>query len=236
MERLKANLLSANEGKWRPNSSHGYLQSCLGSNFNCNSLKIAMNWGGKYIMAIDQNTISHLELLANAQTGKNKNSLIGTIDCTKKTNVGSRLLRSNLMSPPTGIATINARRLDLVDSFLEDEGFLYEVLEQLRAFLPDVNKMISHISMSPNQQWLTKSKRGVSKPRQVTARMASRGISALLVCIKSTLSVIPNFARVLEIQLKSFDQKQSAHHAEVRVNGGTASSATSDDDSKDAIP
>ena len=81
-----------------------YLQSCLGSNFNRNSLRIAMNWGGKYRMAIDRNTISHLELLSNAQTGKNKNSLIGTIDCTK-TNVGSRLLRSNLMSPPTGIAT-----------------------------------------------------------------------------------------------------------------------------------
>ena len=184
-----------------------YIQSCLGSNFNRNSLKLSMNWGGKYRMAIDRNTISHLELLANAKTGKSKNSLIGTIDCTK-TSVGSRLLRSNLMSPPTGIDTINAR-LNLVDSFLDDEAFFYEVLEQLQA-LPDIDKMMAHIALVPNTQRVTKAKRGVSggggKVRQVTARMASRGISAL-VCIKSILSVIPNFARVLDIQLKTLERK-----------------------------
>lgn len=179
-------------------SSHAlasYIQSCLGSNFNRKSLKICMNWGGRYRMAIDRNTISHLELLSNAKTGKNKNSLIGTIDCTK-TNIGSRLLRSNLISPPTGIATINAR-LDLVDDFLDDEEFFYEVLGQLEA-LPDIDKMMAHISLVPDRQRATKRKRTNGKTKQVTARMVSRGISAL-VCIKSTLSVIPNFARVLEI-------------------------------------
>ena len=174
-------------------SSHAlaaYIQSCLGK-----SLKICMNWGGRYRMAIDRNTISHLELLSNAKTGKNKNSLISTIDCTK-TNIGSRLLRSNLISPPTGIATINAR-LDLVDDFLDDEEFFYEVLGQLEA-LPDIDKMMAHISLVPDRQRATKRKRTNGKTKQVTARMVSRGISAL-VCIKSTLSVIPNFARVLEI-------------------------------------
>ena len=207
-----------------------YVQSCLGSNFNRNSLKISMNWGGKYRMAIDRNTISHLELLANAKTGKNKNSLIGTIDCAK-TNVGSRLLRSNLISPPTGIATINAR-LDLVDSFLDDEAFFYEVLEQLQA-LPDIDKMMAHIALVPNNQRVTKAKRGGGidggKKRQVTARMASRGISAL-VCIKSILSVVPNFARVLEIQLKSLEKKtKSQQNSKVsKDGGGTASDGEQD--------
>ena len=201
-------------------SSYGlisYIQSCLGSNFNKNSLKLSMNWGGKYRMAIDRNTISHLELLANAKTGKNKNSLIGTIDCTK-TTVGSRLLRSNLMSPPTGISTINAR-LDLVDSFLEDEVFFYEVLDQLQA-LPDIDKMMAHIALRPNKQRATKTKRGDGKTRQVTARMASRGISAL-VCIKSILSVIPNFARVLEIQLKSLEKSKKSNSNEAQQSTDT---------------
>ncbi len=198
-------------------SSHSllsYVQSCLGSNFNRSSVRISMNWGGKYRMAIDRNTISHLELLANAKTGKSKNSLIGTIDCTK-TTVGSRLLRSNLMSPPTGIATINAR-LDLVDSFLDDEAFFYEVLEQLQA-LPDVDKMMAHISLVPNTQRVTKAKRnGGGKKRQITPRMASRGISAL-VCIKSILSVVPNFARVLEIQLKELEERDKKKKQSNRI-------------------
>lgn len=174
-----------------------YLQICLGANFARNSLDICMNWGGKNRMAIDRSSIAHLELLANAKTGKTQNSLIGTIDCTK-TTVGSRLLRTNLMSPPTRLDTINAR-LDLVDSFLEDEQFFYEVMDQLVA-LPDVEKMLAHMALVPKNRGGGKTRYG--DKRQVTARMASKGISAL-VCIKSALSVVPNFARAIEIQLKS---------------------------------
>ncbi len=174
-----------------------YLQICLGANFARNSLAISMNWGGKNRMAIDRSSIRHLEILANAKTGKAQQSLIGTVDCTK-TSVGSRLLRTNLISPPTRLDTINAR-LDLVDSFLEDEQFFYEVMDLLVA-LPDVEKMLTHMALIPKNRGGGRSGGSLGK-RQVTARMASKGISAL-VCIKSALSVVPNFARVLEIQLK----------------------------------
>jgi len=121
------------------------------------------------------------------------------------------------MSPPTRIDTINAR-LDLVDTFLEDDQFFYEILQQLMA-LPDVEKMLAHMALSPRKNVGKRSMFG--DKRQVTARMASKGISAL-VCIKSALSVIPDFARVLDIQLKSLvkrDRRKRRQANEKKVNG-----------------
>mmetsp|Transcript_5712 Transcript_5712/g.10818 ORF Transcript_5712/g.10818 Transcript_5712/m.10818 type:complete len:659 (+) Transcript_5712:382-2358(+) len=199
-----------------------YMQICLGADFARNSLDLCMNWGGSYKMAIDRGTISHLELLSNAKTGKAKNSLIGTIDCTK-TSVGSRLLRMNIMAPPTREDTILAR-LDLVDTFLEDEQFFYEVMDQLGA-LPDLEKMLAPIALVPKKRV---GSGGIK--RQVTARMASAGISSL-VCIKSTLSVIPNFVRVLEIQLQSLLARDDDRARGKCTSDMSKSSSSSDDDS-----
>lgn len=203
-----------------------YMQICLGADFAKSSLDLCMNWGGSYKMAMDRGTISHLELLSNAKTGKSKNSLIGTIDCTK-TTVGSRLLRMNLMAPPTREDTILAR-LDLVDTFLEDEQFFYEVMDQLCA-LPDLEKMLAPIALVP------KKRIGSGLKRQVTARMASAGISSL-VCIKSALSVVPNFARVLEIQLNSLMAKDDSRTKDTcTIDASKSSSSCSDDSSHGSI-
>ena len=86
--------------------------------------------------------------MVNSKTGRTANILVGTIDCTK-TSVGGRLLRTNLMAPPTRLDTINAR-LDLVDSLLEDEQFFYAVMEHLED-LPDVDKMLSYIALAPRE-------------------------------------------------------------------------------------
>ena len=171
-----------------------YMQFCLGATFSRNCLALNINIGGNNRMAIDRSTLTHLELLSNAQTGKKTNSLIGTIDCTK-TDVGGRLLRSNLMAPPTRVDTINAR-LDLVDIFLEDEIFFYDIMDNLDN-MPDLYKVLSYMSLKPGRG---KSKNGI----KVTARMASRGISAL-VCLKSVLSSIPQIAKVVGSQLKSLE-------------------------------
>ena len=69
------------------------------------------------------------------QTGRKTNLLIATIDCTK-TDVGGQLLRSNFMAPPTRVDTINAR-LHLVDIFLEDEIFFYNIMDNLES-MPDL--------------------------------------------------------------------------------------------------
>jgi DNA mismatch repair ATPase MutS len=159
-------------------------------------------------MSIDRNTLLQMELLSNARTGSSKHSLIGTIDCCK-TTVGSRLLRRTLMAPPNRASTIEAR-LDLVQSLLGDEDFFYSVMEHLEA-LPELDRMMSHMALVPKLPMNTKSgkQNGTSKRATVvTAKMASRGISAL-VCIKTTLSVIPTFAEGLERKIKLMEEDNS---------------------------
>ncbi|KAL7533091.1 hypothetical protein ACHAXR_005033, partial [Thalassiosira sp. AJA248-18] len=197
-----------------------YAQLCLGAGLTRGSLALDVNVGGNHRMTIDRSTMVNLELLVNAKTGRTANSLVGTVDCTK-TSVGGRLLRTNLMAPPTRLDTINAR-LDLVDSLLEDEEFFYVVMEHLDD-LPDVDKMLSYVALAPRKRWDNNNGNGAlfgnTERQAVTSRIASKGISAL-VCIKSTLSVIPSFAYVLEVQLKELDARES------RSSGASASAAT----------
>jgi DNA mismatch repair protein MSH4 len=157
-------------------------------------------------MAIDRATLLQLELLVNSKTGKTKHSLIGTIDKTK-TVVGGRLLRTNLMMPPTNVDTIQSR-LDLVDVFLSNEDFFYSVLEHLSR-LPDVDKMLSNIALVPkgvhkNNKGGGRKAEGYTEEQPVNARVAAKGISAL-VGIKSCLSAMPALSRVLQTQLLEND-------------------------------
>ena len=172
-----------------------YVQQCLGATFLKNSVHLSINSGGSNRMTIDRATMLQLELLVNAKTGKVKDSLIGAIDCTK-TTVGSRLLRSNLMSPPARVDTINTR-LELVDLFLSDADFFYAVLEHLGK-LPDVDKMLSNIILIPRKG---QPSRANVDGNFVNERTASKGISAL-VYIKSTLQALPSFALILQTHLQ----------------------------------
>ena len=187
-------------------SSHAvlqYTQICLGGTFAKYCMSLHVNSGGHHRMTIDRNSIHHLELLSNAKTGKIANSLVGTIDCTK-TSVGARLLRTNIIAPPVKIQTIEAR-LDLVDTLLEDEDFFYAVMEHLEG-LPDIDKMLAHMALvpKPNRSRAQDTVTMNSDRPFVTARIASKGISAL-VCIKSALSVIPSFVSVIETQLERLE-------------------------------
>ena len=175
-----------------------YTQLSLGVTVASGCLFLSVNASGNNRMEIDRSTLLQLELLVNAKTGKAKNSLVGTVDKTK-TTVGSRLLRTNLMSPPTEVETINAR-LDLVDAFLGSEAFFYHVFEHLSR-LPDLDKILSNIALIPRRQH--------DQPTELKSsnhagdvRIASKGISAL-VCIKSCLTALPAFVQVLSKQLNS---------------------------------
>jgi DNA mismatch repair protein MSH4 len=173
-----------------------YTQQNLGASISRRCLDLIINSGGNNRMAIDRSTLLQLELLANAKTGKTRQSLIATIDHTK-TTVGSRLLRTNLMAPPCRADTIQAR-LDLVDTFLSSEDFFYTVLDHLES-LPDIDKMLTNVAMVPKKTVRYK-KGGGGEEVVVTERMASRGISAL-VCIKTTLAALPSFTTALVDQL-----------------------------------
>lgn len=102
----------------------------------------------------------------------------------------------NLMAPPIQVETIDAR-LHLVDDFLSNEDFFYTNYEHLKA-LPEIDRMMAVLALIP---------KGLDK-EEVTARIASKGISAL-VCIKSTLSVIPSFATSLASQLNDIDMQNT---------------------------
>lgn len=192
-----------------------YTQQTLGSSFSRNCLDINVNSGGKNRMAIDRSSLLQLELLTNAKTGNSRNTLIQTIDCTK-TTVGSRLLRTNLIAPPSRIDTINAR-LDLVDTFLENEDFFYAVLEHLQS-LPAVDKMLSNVALVPRKMHPT----GDTKPT-MNARLASKGISGL-VYIKSTLTAIPKMTQVLKDcieELEAGDRAAFGHVEGSQVDDGS---------------
>ena len=217
-------------------SSHAvlqYSQLCLGASLTRGSLTLDVNIGGNQRMSIDRSTMANLELLVNARTGKVANSLVGTVDCTK-TSVGGRLLRTNLMAPPTRLDTINAR-LDLVDSLLDDEEFFYVVMEHLED-LPDVDKMLSYVALAP--RGLRGSSSGALfgnvERQSVTAKTASKGISAL-VCIKSTLSVIPSFAHVLEVQLKELDGRETTSSSSSATARARQQNDRRDDDESTTI-
>ena len=170
-----------------------YAQQTLGVSVARKCLDVSINSGGNNRMSIDRSTLLQLELLINAKTGKTRNSLVSTIDCTR-TTVGSRLLRTTLMAPPCRSDTINAR-LDLVDSFLQDEEFFYSVMQHLKD-LPAVDRMLTDVALVPQSRF----EKVQGENPAAMARMASKGISAL-VCIKTTLSALPSLAGVLQDHL-----------------------------------
>lgn len=178
-----------------------YTQQSLGASFAKNSVYLCINSCGNNRMAIDRSTLLQLELLINSKTGKVRDSLIGTIDCTK-TTVGSRLLRTNIMSPPMRVDTVNAR-LDLVDLFMGDEEFFYSVLDHLSR-LPDIDKMLSNIALIPRKA----SVRSNGDKAVVNERTASKGIAAL-VCIKTSLQALPSLAGVLENHLRLIESRET---------------------------
>jgi DNA mismatch repair protein MSH4 len=122
--------------------------------------------------------------------------------------VGSRLLRTNLMSPPTRVDTINSR-LELVDTFMSNEDFFYTVLEYLSS-LPDVDKMLTNIALVPRKKPLLEEEGSASA---TLLRIASTGISAL-VCVKTTLAALPGFASALQSQLDATEQAQRSPNQE----------------------
>jgi len=180
-----------------------YLQNALGATFAKSSVYLSINVGGNNRMAIDRTSLWQLEILVNSKTGKGRNSLIGTIDYTK-TTVGSRLLRTNLMSPPTRTDTIHSR-LELVDTFLGSADFFHTVMEHL-VRLPDVDRMLSNIALVPRRATGGGNSKACATddPQEKHVRLASKGIAAL-VSVKTVLSALPSLANTLQSRLAELE-------------------------------
>jgi DNA mismatch repair protein MSH4 len=117
-----------------------YVETCSDHVFAPHSLKIEFSSGLVSRMIIDRSTAIHLELICNAQNGKEKESLYGVLNKTR-TKVGDRLLRSNILRPSTDAATINCR-LDVVQSILDNSSICGEICDTLKSF-PDIDRCLS---------------------------------------------------------------------------------------------
>ena len=182
-----------------------YTQHCLGAQFARSSVRLNYAGGsGRHCLQMDRATVLQLELLVSNSSSNNNNnnsrsqhSLCKTVNRTK-TAVGSRLLRQNLMAPPTGVATIQTR-LELVDDLLSDPDFFFEVMEHLEGGLGATDHVLSSLALVPRKQQQ-------KQQHAVNERMASRGISAL-VCIKTILSAVPALAAVLSTHLRTLEER-----------------------------
>ncbi|GMH54895.1 hypothetical protein TrST_g3702 [Triparma strigata] len=193
-----------------------YAQSSIGASFAPHTLRVEYNsteLNGK--MNIDRSSIQNLELLSNARNVKGKQSLFTCLNNTV-TSVGSHLLRSNLTAPSVSSSTIEARQ-DLVDSFLGDEILFYDVLELLQR-LPDLEMMLGGLVVKPSS---------VTK-KSVTTKTTTMGIASL-VCLKTTLQVVPMIAAALEGLVA--DEEEEKREKELGEMGADDAAVPSDNSS-----
>ncbi len=121
-------------------------------------------------LLIDSNAVHCLELVETRRTGEREGSLISVTDSTK-TAMGSRMLRSWLLAPLTGVAMINSR-LDAVGE-LRENGIAREQYRALLGRMSDLSRLGARVAS------------GRCSPRD-------------LVGIAGVLALIPQVAQVLE--------------------------------------
>ncbi|KAM3434839.1 hypothetical protein MY4824_005169 [Beauveria thailandica] len=98
-------------------------------------------------MMIDISALQCLEIVQNSHSTKSKDSLFGLLNhCV--TPMGNRMLRSNIIQPPTLYESFMAPRYDAVEELtLNDEMFL-EIRKTLKKFL-DVEKLLTKLITIP---------------------------------------------------------------------------------------
>lgn len=96
-------------------------------------------------LTIDRSSLRGLEVLETARDGLGKGSLLHAVRRTT-TKSGARLLRDRLTAPSASLPEIN-RRLDLVQTFLDDTGLREEVV-QLLGRCYDVQRLVQKFSLN----------------------------------------------------------------------------------------
>ncbi|KAF8555921.1 hypothetical protein OG21DRAFT_1460258, partial [Imleria badia] len=121
-----------------------YSESRLNTRFSSGSLRIHYA-SVEGTMLIDPETAKNLELVKNALRKKSAHSLFGVLNHTY-TAMASRLLRTNIMAPLTGIEAINAR-LDVVAELVQNEDRFSEIRDALKHLNKlDLDKLISSLA------------------------------------------------------------------------------------------
>lgn len=97
---------------------------------------------------IDANTAKNLELVCNnlmqdsVTSSSNNKTLLSVLNRTL-TPMGARLLRTNVLQPPSDLQTIEMR-LDAVQDLIEDESLLADIRRAIKD-LPDIDQLISFV-------------------------------------------------------------------------------------------
>ena len=107
-------------------------------------------------MSIDYVTAKNLELVRDLQTGSQKGNSLYAIMNHTATAVGARLLKAQIVKPPTDAATINMR-LDAIESILDDEERFFEAGELLNRFT-NLDTLINTLVARPNAPTLQHTK------------------------------------------------------------------------------
>ncbi|OLY79075.1 MutS protein-like protein [Smittium mucronatum] len=111
-----------------------FRSKCIKTSFGNNNSTIYM----------DSTTCKELELIESLSKPGSQYSLFGAINQTK-TAMGNRVLRLNILQPPTDLTTINGR-LDAVDSILSSENIFFGIQTELNN-LPDIDSVINNVRL-----------------------------------------------------------------------------------------
>lgn len=96
-----------------------YIEDTFTVTFAPHSLRIRYR-PSEDTMMIDISVLQSLEIVQNANKSKSKDCLFGVLNQTL-TPMGSRMLRSNILQPPTKYDTFIAPRYDAVEELTAEE-------------------------------------------------------------------------------------------------------------------
>jgi DNA mismatch repair ATPase MutS len=138
-------------------------------------------------LTIDRSSLRGLEVLETARDGLGKGSLLHAVRRTT-TKSGARLLRDRLTAPSATLPEIN-RRLDLVQTFLDDAQVREEIVQLLgRSY--DVQRLVQKFSLN-------------------------KGDADDMICLAKAIDASQNIGNTLRLSLR--DHKSSDHREGLAV-------------------
>ncbi|CAJ0549703.1 Ff.00g033160.m01.CDS01 [Fusarium sp. VM40] len=140
----------ATKGKFYAISSFAaamkYIQQHFSINFVPHSLRIQYR-PSEDTMMIDISAIQSLEIMQNLRSSKSKESLFGLLNHTS-TPMGSRMLRSNILQPPTRPDLFIVPRYDALEELTTNEEMFLEIRKALKLF-HDTEKLLTKLIIVP---------------------------------------------------------------------------------------
>ncbi|KAM0563139.1 hypothetical protein ACHAPJ_000853 [Fusarium lateritium] len=123
-----------------------YIQQHFSINFVPHSLRIQYR-PSEDTMMIDISAIQSLEIMQNLRNSKSKDSLFGLLNYTS-TPMGSRMLRSNILQPPTRPDLFIIPRYDALEELTTNEEMFMEIRKALKLF-HDTEKLLTKLIIIP---------------------------------------------------------------------------------------